>query len=133
MVGFIENELGFISCNAHTKSGVNNNELVLEAMTVEELKEHNKEMEENGYIPNYELDCYIVDEYGAWMGYIKGIEEFEQHFGHFMEKGYDLIIKPVKSKGHSTKYNVFCRNYHTIYIKNGIEIQKQLKKRIFMD
>ena len=127
MNGFLKNELGFIRCNIHEKSVINeDNELTLGIMTEEEIEEYNREMISDGFLPNYGLDCYINNDFGAWLGYAKGMPDFEKNYMSLFSEGYDLVLVPNKSKHGNIVYQVFCKNYEDIY---KIAIKKIEKKR----
>ena len=113
---FIKDELGFIRCSIHIKTELQqNNEMGIETMTEKELEEKNAEMIQDGYIPNYSLDCYIVDGFGAWMGSTTNMSDFEKNYMDFIDNGYDLILRPNKSHLGNFTYQVFCRNYMKIF------------------
>lgn len=81
----------------------------LELMNPLELAQKHERMRATGFIPGRELNCYIVEGYGAWMGNI-GTNELNEHYQEYIEKGYELVVGPPAPpmiKG----YGVFCTNY----------------------
>ena len=129
MNGFIKDNLGFIRCNVRTKTCLNNNELTIETMTEKELEKENAMMLESGFVPNQGFDCYIVHGYGAWMGNINTINDFNEHYSFLIDKGYNILLKPAKYNNGTVYFQVFCENYLIIFaelMKKKIEREKRL-------
>lgn len=126
MNGFIKNDLGFIRCNIHTKSGFNeNNEVIVETMTEAEVKNKNHEMLKAGYVAVEELDCFVNVDCGAWMGSITSLDNFSDRYEFLMERGYDLVLKPSLNSSGRVMFDVFCKNYIKIYNELIESIQKR--------
>lgn len=126
MNGFIKNDLGFIRCNIHTKSGFNeNNEVIVETMTEAEVKDKNHEMLKAGYVAVEELDCFVNKDYGAWMGSVISFDSFTEQFEFLMERGYDLVLIPSVNNSGRMEFDVFCKNYNKVYNDVIESIQKR--------
>lgn len=134
MNGLIVNSLGFIRCNVRNKTEIYKDKgVVLETMTEEEICEENKIMKKAGFIPDYGLDCYVVDGYGAWMGSTNSFNQFVDDYIGLMQKGYDIVLRPNISKTNNITFQIFCKNYHIIYNEASKKVQKEMQKIILMD
>ena len=108
---------GFIQCNISSKVVSKKGMLHLELMNHYELAQKHERMSAAGFIPDRELNCYIVEGYGAWMGN-SGSTELNEHYQEYLEKGYELVFgppAPPMTKG----CGVFCSNYLDLINSKG--------------
>ena len=109
---------GFVRCSTASKVVLSHGDFTLEPMNSSELAEENNEMREAGFIPNSDLDCYIMEEYGAFMGNVEqanGLSEFCQEY---IDKGYELVLGPP-APPLKDGYGVFCKNYLELVDSKG--------------
>lgn len=105
---------GFIRCNVGSKVVNKRGMLHLELMNNYELAQKHERMRTAGFIADRELDCYIVEGYGAWMGNIDGINGLSKRYQEYFEKGYELVIGPPANGN-----GVFCLNYLDLINSKG--------------
>ncbi len=99
----------------------------------------NDKMKYNGFIPQYDLDCYVVQGYGAFMGITNVnsidelLEKYYVFYKEYISKGYNLLIGPAPYVAPQHSRGIFCENYLDILIKNEpnkIAILNSAKKLI---
>lgn len=100
---------GFIRCNMGIKSINSNGRTITIRMNQVELAQTHQQMYQAGFIADKELDCYIVQEYGAWMGNTEG-PEISEFYQEYIDKGYELVLGPP-APPMTTGYGIFCSNY----------------------
>jgi len=113
---------GFIKCSMHSKVISHQGRSSLFPMNRYELIERNNKMANAGFIPDYDMDCYVMEGYGAWMGNVENADGFSDFYQVYIDKGYELVFgppAPPQIKG----YGVFCNNYLEI-----IEMPKKKAK-----
>ena len=83
------------------------------SMDLEYDRKNNKEIKKEGFIPNEEYNCYIVDDYGAFMSNTNEKEDINNsYYNDYKEDGYILVLGP--SSDDEYKYGIFCKNYEDI-------------------
>lgn len=113
---------GFLRCSMASKVVLSHGEYTLEPMNNNELAEENDNMRKAGFVPNSDLDCYIVEDYGAFMGNVEGNVEQANGLGEFwqeyIDKGYELVLGPP-APPLKDGYGVFCKNYLELVDSKG--------------
>lgn len=114
---------GFVRCSTASKVVLSHGEFSLEPMNSYELAEENNEMREAGFIPNSDLDCYIVEDYGAFMGNIEqaNVEQANvpsEFYQEYIDEGYELVLGPP-APPLKEGYGVFCKNYLELVDSKG--------------
>ncbi len=97
----------------------------------------NENMSLTGFIPNYDFDCYIVQNYGAFMGVVSldSMDDLYKkkyvYYKDYIEAGYELTIGPAPYVASNHYHGLFCKNYLDLIIKyepNKIKILKEALK-----
>lgn len=97
-------------------------------MTDEQLKIRNQRFMNAGFIPDYELDGFVVDGFGAWMGDITPTDEFNgSYFQPFFELGYNIVLGPKGPDSVNNSVGVFCKNYKEMLNNKDARTSKHLK------
>ncbi len=93
-------------------------------MTEEQLKVRNQKFMELGFIPDYEINCFVVEGFGAWMGDAFSPRDLkDDYFQTFFNMGYDMVIGP-KGPNSTGNIGVFCKNYKELLEKHGNKFKR---------
>lgn len=117
---------GIYRCTIGLTNDSKTGELV--PMTDEQLKIRNQKFMDAGFIPNYELDGFVVDGFGAWMGDITPTDELNgSYFQPFFELGYNIVLGPKGPNSTSDSVGIFCKNYKELLKNEGTKNCKYSK------
>ena len=92
-------------------------------------RKNNLEIKKEGFIPNEEYNCYIVEDYGAFMANTNEKEDINNsYYNDYKDDGYELVLGP--SSNDDYKYGIFCKNYEDIAMvekDDSIDFDKLIK------
>lgn len=122
---------GFLSCTYGEKLIKDDNGLKNIPLSDDEMDDYNIFMKQYGFMPDYEFDCYVVRNVGAFMGNVISFDVLNdpysddyRYYRKYVDKGYKLITGP-SSPDSFLGLGVFCTNYFDVL---RVDNKKQNKK-----
>ncbi len=102
-------------------------------------------LRKTGIHPYPELNIYVNNQYGAWMGNINGninndyelsnlsCLDFDTYIStplsKYIDAGYELVIGPAvpETDGKMHGIGIYCKNWQEIISKSSLNMQKSIK------